>query len=59
MDKICKCIYKPENILKWDKNLKHSEVIDIDEGKKSYGFIYMSNKKIFTFDTRDFYEKSF
>jgi hypothetical protein len=31
----------------------------LDEGKNSYGFIYMSNKKQYSFDSRDFYEKCF
>jgi hypothetical protein len=38
--------------------MKESEVISLD-GKRSYGLIYMSNKKQFTFESRDFYDKHF
>lgn len=45
--------------MRWDKLLKNSERIPLDDGKQCYGFIYMTNKKQYTFDCRDFYEKSF
>lgn len=33
-------------------------MISVD-GRRSYGLIYMSNKKQYTFDSRDFFEKHF
>jgi len=58
MDKLIKCVFSPENAKRWDKNLKESEKISIN-GSKTYGFIYMSNKKQYTLHSRDFYEKTF
>ena len=53
-----KCIYHPESVKKWDKNVKAMEFIPV-EGSKTHGFNYSASKKIFTFDSRDFYEKTF
>ena len=42
----------------WDKLIKDNEYQSA-ENKHTYGFLYMSNKKQYTFDSRDFYEKCF
>ena len=59
MDKIIKCIYDTQYQAKWDKNLKSSEKIDVLPGKNSFYIQYTLNKKVMTFDPRDFYEKGF
>ena len=52
-------IYNVEHQAKYDKNLKLSEDIEVIPGKKSFSIRYGLNKKILTFDQRDFYEKGF
>ena len=52
-------IYGTEHQSKWDKNLKSSEKIDVLPGKNSFYIQYTLNKKVMTFEPRDFYEKGF
>jgi len=52
-------MYSPEHQMVWDSNLKSSEFIPLQEGKKSFGFTYTANHKQFTIKSRDFYEKGF
>mmetsp|Transcript_35840 Transcript_35840/g.54940 ORF Transcript_35840/g.54940 Transcript_35840/m.54940 type:complete len:124 (+) Transcript_35840:636-1007(+) len=59
MDKLIKFMYYPEYQVQYDKSLIGAEFIPMDPGAKTYGFTYTANKKIFTFDKRDFYEKGF
>lgn len=51
-------MHDPPTTKTWDKLMKETEKIAIED-KKCYHFIYMSNKKQYTFDSRDFFEKSF
>jgi hypothetical protein len=51
-------MFNPKITKDWDKLIKGSELISLD-GSKSYGIMYMSNKKQFTISSRDFYEKIF
>ena len=50
-------MFKPQCVLDWDKNCLTSEFVEVDTNKKSYGLIYVAQKKQFTFQSRDFYEK--
>jgi len=43
--------------MSWDKNCLTSEIHEVDLGKTSYSMIYVAQKKQFTFQSRDFYEK--
>jgi len=52
-------MFKPQHVLKWDKNLKACEELEVAPGKKSYGILYTENKKQFSLCGRDFYEKTF
>lgn len=51
-------MHDPYHLSQWDSLIKETEKYPV-ENKKSYGFMYMSNKKQYTFDSRDFYEKFF
>ena len=52
-------IYFPENATKWDKNVKDYEQIPLEKGNTCYGMTYVSQKKTFTIDSRDFLDKGF
>jgi hypothetical protein len=45
MEKIINCIYSPEHLKKWDKNIAEADFTPITPGKRSYGLSYNSNKK--------------
>ena len=45
--------------MKWDKNVEEGEFIECIEGKRTYGYTYIKNKKHATIKSRDFYDKGF
>mmetsp|Transcript_35609 Transcript_35609/g.54449 ORF Transcript_35609/g.54449 Transcript_35609/m.54449 type:complete len:254 (-) Transcript_35609:2-763(-) len=59
MDKVIKCIWETDHQKKWDACLQEAEFSPLREGVRSYGFTYCQNKKQFTIQSRDFYEKGF
>ena len=56
MDKLLDCIYNPENMVKFDKNILAARRLQPHD-KNSYGFLYFQNKKVLQFSSRDFVEK--
>lgn len=58
MDTIMKSIYYCDYQRQWEKNVKEAFFISLD-GCRTHGLVYCATKKIFTIDSRDFFEKSF
>ena len=56
MEKLLNCIYNPQAMVNFDKNIKNARRIEV-YNKKSYGFLYFQNKKVFQVQSRDFVEK--
>lgn len=60
MQKLIKCIYFTDEQIKWDKNMETGEFISCIPGdKRTYGYTYTKQKKQFTIQSRDFYDKGF
>ena len=57
LQKFLKVLYNPEEKVKHDSNLVHSEILEIRPGVKCIGLAYSKNKKTMNFSERDFYEK--
>ena len=51
-------IYNTDQQIKYDKNIGQAYYVPIAEGKKNIGFNYIMNKKQYTINARDYYEKT-
>ena len=59
MEKLCKTMFDPAHVSKWDKNIKTVKTIPLVEGKRCFSLSYTLNKQQYSIAGRDFYEKQF
>lgn len=55
--KLVKCLYDPQERIKWDTSLEEIQYQDIKKNCTSYGLVYSRTKPQLKFSGRDFHEK--